>query len=51
MARNKSFAKKIRLGKANKQNRRVPVWVIAKTNLSVRRHPKMRHWRRDNLKV
>ncbi|SVB51046.1 uncharacterized protein METZ01_LOCUS203900, partial [marine metagenome] len=28
MARNKPFAKKLRLLKVTKQNRRVPVWVM-----------------------
>ena len=31
MSRNKPAAKKIRLLKAGKQNRRVPVWVMLKT--------------------
>lgn len=51
MSRNKHVAKKIRLAKAKKQNRRVPVWVLLKTNRRVRTHPKMRHWRRTKLKV
>ncbi|KYK33082.1 MAG: 50S ribosomal protein L39e [Theionarchaea archaeon] len=49
MSRNKSLGKKLRLGKAAKQNRRVPVWVWVKTRLGVRTHPKRRHWRRTNL--
>ncbi|MGC1120109.1 MAG: 50S ribosomal protein L39e [Candidatus Methanofastidiosia archaeon] len=49
MSRYKSLAKKLRLGKARKQNRRVPVWVWMKTQLHVRTHPKRRHWRRTNL--
>ena len=32
MARNKPHAKKKRLLKAGKQNRRVPVWVMMKTS-------------------
>lgn len=50
MARNKSLATKRKLAKAGKQNRRVPVWVMAKTNGRVRSHPKRRHWRRQNIK-
>lgn len=34
-----------------KGNRRVPAWVIQRTNRRVMRHPKTRHWRRNNLKV
>ncbi len=50
MARAKPAAKKIRLIKARKQNRRVPVWVIAKTNRKVRSHPKQHSWRRSKLR-
>ena len=32
MSKNKPAAKKIRLMKATKQNRRVPVWVMLKTD-------------------
>ncbi|MBU7044076.1 MAG: 50S ribosomal protein L39e [Theionarchaea archaeon] len=49
MSRHKSLGKKLRLGKAAKQNRRVPVWVWMKTRLRVRTHPKRRHWRRTGL--
>ncbi|MGZ7108393.1 MAG: 50S ribosomal protein L39e [Methanobacterium sp.] len=51
MSRNRPLAKKLRLAKAGKQNRRVPLWVMLKTNRKVRTHPKMRHWRRNSLKV
>jgi large subunit ribosomal protein L39e len=47
----KTIGKKIRLAKANKQNRRVPAWIMVKTNRRVSTHPKRRHWRRTNLKV
>ena len=46
----KPLGKKLRLAKALKQNRRVPLFVILKTKGRVRFHPKMRHWRRSNLK-
>lgn len=49
MARNKHTAKKRRLQKATKQNRRVPAWVIVRTNRRFVRHPKRRNWRRDSL--
>ncbi|MEM2936898.1 MAG: 50S ribosomal protein L39e [Candidatus Bathyarchaeia archaeon] len=51
MARNKPAAKKCRLIKAGKQKRPVPTWVVAKTALRVRRHPKRRQWRRRKLRV
>ena len=31
MSRNKPLAKKLRMAKANKQNRRIPIWAYAKT--------------------
>jgi large subunit ribosomal protein L39e len=49
MSRNKTLPKKLRLGKAERQNRRVPVWVWMKTRLDVRNHPKRRLWRRAHL--
>jgi large subunit ribosomal protein L39e len=45
----KNKAKKKRLAKANKQNERVPAWVIMKTNREVTRHPQRRNWRRSDL--
>ena len=45
MSRNKPLAKKLRMAKANKQNRRIPIWAYAKTR------PKPRHWRRNSLKL
>ena len=49
MARNKPAAKKIRLLKAGKQNRRVPVWVMLKTARNTVSHPKRHNWRRSKL--
>jgi large subunit ribosomal protein L39e len=49
MARNKPAAKKIRLLKVGKQNRRVPVWVMQKTARKTVSHPKRHHWRRSKL--
>ncbi|AEF96150.1 50S ribosomal protein L39e [Methanotorris igneus] len=51
MASNKPLGKKLRLAKALKQNRRVPLFVILKTKGRVRSHPKMRFWRRSKLKA
>lgn len=47
----KTKSKKLRLAKAENQNKRVPVWVILKTKRSVMSHPKRRNWRRSTLKV
>ncbi|MEM3526173.1 MAG: 50S ribosomal protein L39e [Candidatus Jordarchaeaceae archaeon] len=49
MARNKTLPKKLRLGKAGKQNTSVPTWIIVKTRGRVRTHPKRRHWRSSHL--
>ncbi|WP_457555584.1 50S ribosomal protein L39e [Candidatus Pyrohabitans sp.] len=46
-----SLGRKLRLAKAMKQNRPVPVWAVAKTLGRVRTHPKRRYWRRSKLKV
>ncbi|MDH4123543.1 MAG: 50S ribosomal protein L39e [Thermoplasmata archaeon] len=51
MARNKPFARKLRLTRATKSNRRVPAWVMIRTNRNFLRHPKRRHWRRNRLKL
>lgn len=50
MARNKPLGRKLRLMKATKRNRRVPAWVIQRTNRRFLRHPKRRLWRRGRLK-
>lgn len=50
MATNKPLGKKKRLMKAVKQNRRVPAWVMMRTNRRFVRHPKRRMWRRSKLK-
>lgn len=49
MARNKPAAKKLRLYKATKQNRRVPVWIMLKTARRTTSHPKRHQWRRSKL--
>ncbi|MBT5285974.1 MAG: 50S ribosomal protein L39e [Euryarchaeota archaeon] len=49
MSKNKPAAKKIRLLKAGKQNRRVPVWVMLKTDRNTVSHAKRHHWRRSKL--
>lgn len=44
----KSKAKKKRLAKLDRQNSRVPAWVIMKTDRNTVRNPKRRHWRRSD---
>ena len=44
----KSKAKKRRLAKLERQNSRVPAWVILKTDRGTMRNPKRRHWRRSD---
>lgn len=51
MARNKSEKKKKILSKALRQNRRVPIFVIAKTARRVMRNVKQRHWRVRKMKI
>jgi large subunit ribosomal protein L39e len=45
----KSKAKKKRLAKKERQNTRVPAWVMMKTDMQVTRNPKRRNWRRSDL--
>jgi large subunit ribosomal protein L39e len=44
----KSKAKKKRLAKLDRQNSRVPGWVMLKTNREVGRNPNRRDWRRSD---
>ena len=50
MTRNKPTAMKTRLLHKEKQNRRVPAWVMMRTNRTFTRHPKRRTWRQNKLK-
>ncbi|HWG89578.1 MAG TPA: 50S ribosomal protein L39e [Candidatus Thermoplasmatota archaeon] len=45
----KSLGKKLRLTKAAKTNRRVPAWIMQRTNRQFTTHPKRHHWRRSHL--
>jgi len=51
MAVSKPAAKKIRLLRKMKQNRRVPAWVIQRTSRRFTTHPKRRSWRRNKLNM
>ena len=44
----KSKAQKKRLGKLERQNSRIPAWVMLKTDREVTRNPKRRNWRRSS---
>ncbi|HKL28426.1 MAG TPA: 50S ribosomal protein L39e [Natrialbaceae archaeon] len=44
----KSKAKKKRLAKLDRQNSRIPPWVMLKTDMKVQRNPKRRNWRRND---
>lgn len=50
MARNKPLAKKLRLLRVVKRNRRVPAWVMMRTARKFIQHPKRHQWRRSKLK-
>lgn len=51
MARNKPSALKKIISKGIKQNRRVPVFVIAKTKRKFTRNAKRRYWRAKKMRV
>ena len=42
---------KAMLGRALKQNRRIPIFVIAKTNRKITQNSERRHWRSQKLKI
>jgi large subunit ribosomal protein L39e len=47
----KTSRKKIALGSALRRNRRVPLFVVAKTNRRVRTNPHVRNWRSKKLRL
>jgi len=47
----KSRAKKMRLAKAQRQNRRLPVFVIPRTDRRVQSNIKRRAWRTQKLRT
>jgi len=49
MSRNKSAVRKRKLGKFAKQNRRMPLFVVAKTKRKVTVNRMQRNWRREKL--
>ena len=51
MGRIKSKRVKATLGKMLKMNRRLPLFVIAKTNRRVMRNSEARNWRSQKLKM
>lgn len=51
MSHNKSPEKKRVLTKARKQNRRIPLFVIARTKRRVMRNPRTRNWRSKKLGI
>lgn len=51
MSRNKTLYLKLRLIKKLKQNKRIPVLVIGKTNRRIVRNSKSRNWRTSKLKL
>jgi len=51
MARNKPVARKLRLARALKSNRPVPLFVRLRTNRRLLVSKKRRHWRRTRLKL
>ena len=50
MARFKPHAKKKRLQKITKRNRRVPAWVMMRTARRFTLHPKRHKWRQGKRK-
>lgn len=51
MSSKKPLAKKLRLLRAEKSNRRVPAWIMIRTSRRFTSHPKRRNWRKTSLKM
>ena len=51
MAKYKSVVKKTKLKKALNQNRRIPLFVVARTKRKVSTNFKARNWRKSKLKI
>ncbi len=51
MATNKSKEKKDALSKAGRVNRRIPIFVVARTKRRVSRNLLSRHWRTTKMKL
>jgi len=51
MSKIKTPRKKATLGKMIKRNRRIPLFVIAKTNRKVTQNSERRNWRNQKLKM
>ncbi|QLJ53348.1 MAG: hypothetical protein Sv326_1173 [Candidatus Fermentimicrarchaeum limneticum] len=51
MGSRKSHQKKTALASALRRNKRVPLFVVAKTNRRTRTNPHARHWRSRKLKL
>lgn len=50
MARRKPHAKKVRLQRVTRGNRRVPAWVMMRSARRFTTHPRRHHWRRGQRK-
>lgn len=51
MTKDLRHKKKVHLGRKIRQNRRVPLFAMAKTNRKVSDNPKRRNWRTKKLKL
>ncbi|CRK30374.1 hypothetical protein BN1723_015066 [Verticillium longisporum] len=51
LSSHKSFRTKVKLAKAQKQNRPIPQWVRLRTGNTIRYNAKRRHWRKTKLGI
>jgi len=47
----KGLGKKMRLAKAERQNKRLPVFITIRTKRKVQSNNKKRNWRTDKLRI
>ncbi|CAG8955272.1 hypothetical protein HYFRA_00011254 [Hymenoscyphus fraxineus] len=47
----KSFRTKVKLARAQKQNRPIPQWIRLRTGNTIRYNAKRRHWRKTRIGI
>ncbi|KAK4621618.1 60S ribosomal protein L39 [Fulvia fulva] len=51
MPSHKTFRIKVKLAKAQKQNRPIPQWIRLRTGNTIRYNAKRRHWRKTRIGI
>ncbi|PBP15974.1 putative 60s ribosomal protein l39 [Diplocarpon rosae] len=51
MPSHKTFRTKVKLARAQKQNRPIPQWIRLRTGNTIRYNAKRRHWRKTRIGI